>query len=328
MFLTLTWFLLIAASLAVYLLWGGYGLGGAMLALFAQSAQDRRMVLRAMRPLVRWADLWLLFTLIALAISFPAAAKLYWQVWKVPLVLLLLLLLFRFALLNTLLQRECGTVREMRLLALFSLGASFLLGVILFSLIPGFLIDGDFLFQGKLFSFLSPYALLGGLATTFLFLLHSATVLSLRGWEDLADRLTKIVPFLWVIVIFFAAALLGWTLAIPGYIHSAVRVAFWVSLGMTVVGLTLHSVFYDQREALLSVLSSSILIVGGFSLFISLLFPVLLPSTLGSGVGSITLGNGVGGSSILRLALIPALLVFFLLAFKTIRAIRSSNRPE
>jgi ATP-binding cassette subfamily C protein CydD len=97
---------------------------------------------------------------------------------------------------------------------LSSVGAPFLWGVALASLLYGIPLDGNGDFTGNVLDLFNAYTVAAGVAVVLLFALHGATFLTLRAEGDLRERAAGAVRRLSLPVALVVAAFLAWTVAV------------------------------------------------------------------------------------------------------------------
>ena len=82
-----------------------------------------------------------------------------------------------------------------------SLVAALLLGVAFANLVRGVPIDAKMNYVGGFFNLLNPYALLGGVATVVLFILHGAIFLSMKTTDRGEQRAKVVARRMWLPVL-------------------------------------------------------------------------------------------------------------------------------
>jgi cytochrome d ubiquinol oxidase subunit II len=124
-------------------------------------------------------------------------------------------------------------------MVLSSGAAALLWGVGWANIVGGVPIDAEGEFTGTLFTLLNPYALVGGLATLTLFLVHGALFLSMRTTADLEERARAIgvraAPVAAVVVTVF----LIWTLARQDGLEIASAVCALAAVALAVAAVLL-----------------------------------------------------------------------------------------
>ena len=93
-------------------------------------------------------------------------------------------------------------------LAFGSLFTAFLFGVVFANIFRGIPIDGEGIYHGTLLTLLSPYAFMGGLLFSLLFLLHGALWLAVKVDGPLQARSVRSASRIWPALLVTAAAFL------------------------------------------------------------------------------------------------------------------------
>ena len=100
-----------------------------------------------------------------------------------------------------------------------SIGAPFLWGIALSSLLHGVPIASDQSYAGDFADLFSVYTVLAGIAVCLLFALHGAVFLSLRTLGDLRERAQRTAARLAPVAAVVGAAFLVWTLVVAGDVN-------------------------------------------------------------------------------------------------------------
>jgi cytochrome d ubiquinol oxidase subunit II len=189
-----------------------------------------------------------------------------------------------------------------------SLMPAFIWGVALTNIVMGLPIGEDMNFTGGLFGLLSPYAILGGLASTTVFTLHGAVFLTLRTDGPLMQRATKVAQKMWIPagLLLLAFALLGYRYTVlfdglglvPGTFPALAVLAFISGYFLLKMGRTGWS--FAATGA--TILFGTVVAFEG-------LFPMLMPSTLNPD-WSLTIYNA--SSSELTLTIMSVVAFLFL----------------
>jgi ABC-type ATPase involved in cell division len=148
------WFIAIAVLWAGYFTLEGFDFGvGILLPVLGRNHTERRVMINAIGPVWDGNEVWLLTAGGATFAAFPAWYAAMFSAFYLPLLLVLVALIIR--------------------------------GVAFGNVLRGIPLNADHNFTGNFFTFLNPYALLGGLATLALFTLHGALFLGLKITGDL-----------------------------------------------------------------------------------------------------------------------------------------------
>ncbi len=185
------WFILIAVLFIGFFFLEGFDYGvGILLPFIAKDDRSRRMVINTIGPFWDGNEVWLLTAGGAMFAAFPHWYATMFSGFYLALVLMLLALIVR------------GVAFEFRskdkhpkwraawdwMLFIGSFVQALLWGVAMANLIRGVPIDENMHYLGGFFNLLNPYALLGGLATLSLFMLHGAIFLNLKTTGEMEEK--------------------------------------------------------------------------------------------------------------------------------------------
>jgi cytochrome d ubiquinol oxidase subunit II len=226
--LTTVWFVLIAVLWTGYFVLEGFDFGvGILLPFLSRDENDRRTVVRTIGPVWDGNEVWLLVAGGATFAAFPEWYATLFSGFYLPLFLILLALIVRGVALE---YRGKSDVTRGWDRAFFwgSLGPALLWGVAFANIVHGVPLDAGHEYTGNLFTLLTPFALLGGLATLLLFTQHGAVFLALRTTGELRGRAIRaarvLAPAAMVVVMAFLA------LARAGALS-------WIAVGLAFAGL-------------------------------------------------------------------------------------------
>ena len=190
------WFLLIGALLSGYAILDGFDLGIGILHLFVRDDDGRRIMINSIGPVWDGNEVWLVTGGGALFAAFPHVYATVFSGFYNAMILLLFMLIFRAVAIEFRSKRPMKWWRQMWDVA-FSVASfliSFLMGIALGNIITGIPIGPDKEFTGTFFGLLNPYALLVGITTVALFMMHGAIYgvmktegelqTKLRGWVN------------------------------------------------------------------------------------------------------------------------------------------------
>jgi len=190
-FLQGLWFVLISVLWLGYFVLEGFDFGVGMLLRFvARTDDERRSVIHSIGPVWDGNEVWLLVAGGATFAAFPEWYATLFSGFYLALFLILGALIVRGVFFELWGKRTDPTWRRRWewAFAISSLVPALLWGVGWANIVGGSPIDADAEFTGTLFSLLTPYALVGGLATLFLFLAHGACFLALRTKGEVEVR--------------------------------------------------------------------------------------------------------------------------------------------
>jgi cytochrome bd ubiquinol oxidase subunit II len=210
------WFGLIAVLFIGYFVLEGFDFGVGILSKWlAEDDVDRRVMINTIGPVWDGNEVWLITAGGAMFAAFPLWYATVFSSFYLPLLLILLALIVRGVAFEF-----RGKRSEVRWTwwwdqAIFfgSLLPALLWGVAFANFVQGIPLEADGLFVGSLLDLLSPYALLGGIATLLLFTLHGAMYLALKTEDGgaVAERAHGVALKLGWMVALGVIAFLGWT---------------------------------------------------------------------------------------------------------------------
>ena len=203
-YLPVIWAALIGISVAMYVILDGFDLGIGILFPTARNEAQRDQMMRSVAPFWDGNETWLVLGGGGLLVAFPFAYAIIMPALYLPVIVMLLALVFR------------GVAFEFRVVSrskvwwnrAFTIGsilATFAQGVILGGLIQGIHVEKQ-QFGGSTFDWLTPFALLSGVALVCGYALLGATWLVMKTEGEVADRARGQAKALLVIVLVFMLA--------------------------------------------------------------------------------------------------------------------------
>lgn len=181
------WFLLIGVLLTGYAILDGFDLGVGALHLFTKSDLDRRLMLNSIGPVWDGNEVWLVTGGGALFAAFPNVYATSFSGFYLAMMLLLVGLIFRAVAIDFRSKQPMRWWRQMWDISfsVSSIVSSLLIGVALGNIAWGVPIDERGEFAGSFFGLLHPYALLVGVTTVALFMMHGAIYVVMKTEGDL-----------------------------------------------------------------------------------------------------------------------------------------------
>jgi cytochrome bd ubiquinol oxidase subunit II len=212
------WFGLIAVLFIGYFILEGFDFGVGILSKWlAEDDTDRRVMINTIGPVWDGNEVWVLTAGGAMFAAFPLWYATVFSSFYLPLLLILLALIVRGVAFEFRGKRpEPGWKWRWDQAIFFgSLLPAILWGVAFANFVQGIPIEQDGLFVGSLLDLLSPYALLGGVATLALFTLHGAMYLALKTEDgaQVAERAHTLALTLGWVVAAGVVGFLLWTYA-------------------------------------------------------------------------------------------------------------------
>ena len=209
-FLQVTWSILIAVLLAVYLLLDGFDLGVGVRYLFERRSKDRRTLLAAVGPVWDGNEVWLLTGGGAVFAAFPMVYASIFSALYLPLLLVLVAMIFRAVSVEFRHQSPGAKWTGFWDIA-FAVGSTLpalLLGVAMGNVLRGMPLDVKGNYTGTFLDLLNPYSLLIGIVGLAMLTTHGGIYLTLKTKDDLSERsrkLTALVSPIYLIGIIVAA---------------------------------------------------------------------------------------------------------------------------
>jgi cytochrome bd ubiquinol oxidase subunit II len=210
------WFALIAVLFIGYFVLEGFDFGvGILTKVLPEDDTDRRVMINTIGPVWDGNEVWLLTGGGAMFAAFPLWYATVFSSFYLPLFLILIALIVRGVAFEFRGKRSGERWRWWWDQAIFygSLVPAILWGVAFANFVQGIPIEADGLFVGSFFDLVSPYALLGGVASLLMFTLHGAMYLALKTEDGgrIAERAHALALRLGVVVALGVVGFLIWT---------------------------------------------------------------------------------------------------------------------
>jgi cytochrome bd ubiquinol oxidase subunit II len=216
MTLEIVWFCAIAVLWGGYFVLEGFDFGvGQLLPFLARDEDERSALLGTIGPHWDGNEVWLVIAAGATFAAFPAWYATMISALYLVLLLILVLLIVRVVSFEWRERDEGvrwrGAWRWANTVS--SVGAPFLWGVALASLLYGIPLDGNGDFTGNVLDLFNGYTVAAGVAVVLLFAFHGATFLSLRAEGALRERAAVAARRLSLPVTLVVGSFLAWTVA-------------------------------------------------------------------------------------------------------------------
>jgi len=206
------WFLLVGVLFTGYALLDGFDLGVGALHLFTKSDTDRRVMINSIGPVWDGNEVWLVTGGGALFAAFPEVYATSFSGFYMAMILLLFGLIFRAVAIDFRSKQPSRIWRQFWdvSFSISSIISALLIGVALGNIAYGIPLDSNKEFVGSFFGLLHPYALLVGVTTVSMFMMHGAIYALMKTEGDLQNRIRG-----WVnpTIIFFIICYVMTTLA-------------------------------------------------------------------------------------------------------------------
>jgi cytochrome d ubiquinol oxidase subunit II len=305
------WFVLVGVLFTGYVVLDGFDLGVGGLHLLTRKDEHRRLMINAIGPVWDGNEVWLVTGGGALFAAFPEAYATVFSGLYFAFMLLLAALIFRAVAIEFRSKRPSPAWRRSWDVA-FSAGSvlsSFLLGVAIGNFAWGMPLDANREFAGTFVGLLHPYALLTGLLTVALFMMHGAIYVVLKTDGELqAQARGWVNPCIIVFIMLYATTTMATLLYVP-HMADAVRQHPWMFAVALVNMLAIANIpreIHRGRE-MRAFLSSCLTLITLMALFGLNSFPYLVFS-IPDAANSLTLHNAASSMKTLGIMLVIALI--------------------
>ncbi|MBI4970664.1 MAG: cytochrome d ubiquinol oxidase subunit II [Candidatus Omnitrophica bacterium] len=216
--LNMIWFGLVGILFTGYAILDGFDLGVGALHLLTKTDDERRIMLNSIGPVWDGNEVWLVTGGGALFAAFPSVYATVFSGFYLAIFLLLFALIFRAVAIEFRSKQPMKWWRTMWDIS-FSVGSifsSFLIGVVLGNVAWGIPLTADHEYAGNFLSLLHPYALLIGLTTVALFMMHGAIYAVMKTEGALHDKISSWVNNAIIFfIICYATATMATLLYVP-----------------------------------------------------------------------------------------------------------------
>lgn len=309
------WFILIAVLFTGFLFLEGFDYGvGILLPFIARKDNERRIVINSIGPVWDGNEVWLLTAGGAMFAAFPNWYATLFSGFYLALFLILIALIVRGVAFEFRSKDENPRWRAAWDMAIFigSFVPALLWGVAFGNILRGVAIDASMTYVGSFFDLLNPYALVGGLVTLTLFILHGALFLELKTDGVIQQRAGQISRRFWLPVTLFAVIFVILS-AFETDILQRLNVINVVGLVFAVAALLGTGYFIFQARYGRAFIGTGLTVVGVVALIFGTLFPRVMPSSLGF---DLTIYNASSSTytlqvmSVIALTLVPIVLFY------------------
>ena len=218
----LLWFVLVGVLFAGYAMLDGFDLGVGSLMLGVKDDNERRMLYNAIGPVWDGNEVWLVTGGGALFAAFPPVYATVFSGFYLAFMLLLFALIFRAVAIEFRSKEPWLWWRRWWDRGFFagSTTAALLIGVAMGNIVWGIPLDASGEFAGTFLSLLHPYALLMGVTTVTLFMMHGAIYLHMKTEGPLQARVRDwINPLIIAFIVCYALTTLATLLYVPRMTH-------------------------------------------------------------------------------------------------------------
>ncbi|GGF37982.1 cytochrome d ubiquinol oxidase subunit II [Williamsia phyllosphaerae] len=279
------WFVVVAVLFAGYFLLEGFDFGVGMLMPFVgrrrgETSEEgdvrRRVLINTIGPVWDGNEVWVITGAGAMFAAFPGWYATMFSALYLPLLLILVGLIARVVAIEW--RGKIDDPRWRRWcdvgIGLGSWLPAFLWGVAFANLMRGLPIDSGHQFVGGVGDLVHPYALLGGAATTILFLTHGAVFLSLKTADEMRVASMTVARRLAVPAAVVVLAFGLWNQAEHGTDVTA------IALAVAAVAAVLTAVATTARREASAFAATSLTIAAVAVIVFGTLWQALIPSTI------------------------------------------------
>ncbi len=323
------WFLVVGGLFSGYAILDGFDFGAGAWHLFFKKEENRRIALNAVGPVWDGNEVWLVIGGGALFAGFPVMYATFLSSMYIPFILFLVFIIFRAIAIEFRGKEEMLWWRKTWDIcySVSSIALAFLLGVVLGNILQGIAIDDTYHYRGGgFFEFLNPYAIMTGLTSLSLFMMHGAIYLILKTEGRLFAKLTLLLKksVIFFIVIFSITTL--YTLIYIPHLSDKFRdtpILFAVPL-LAFLSIANVPRLASKRRYLQAFLFSALTISLLLVLVAIELYPNLLMSTIDPAY-NITIYNAASSTKSLKIMLImtaiggPLVLGYTAFVYKTFK---------
>ncbi|WNJ20668.1 cytochrome d ubiquinol oxidase subunit II [Pontibacter sp. G13] len=189
------WFLVVGGLFSGYAILDGFDFGAGAWHLFFRKEKSRRIALNAVGPVWDGNEVWLVIGGGALFAGFPVLYGSLFSAMYIPFMLFLVFIIFRAISIEFRSKEKMKWWRDMWDISysVSSILLAFLLGVVLGNVLLGMPLDETYTFTGNWLSFINPYAIMMGVTTLALFMMHGAIYLLMKTEGRLYAKLTLLL---------------------------------------------------------------------------------------------------------------------------------------
>ena len=320
------WFLVLGGLFSGYAILDGFDLGAGAWHLFFRKEQSRRVALNAIGPVWDGNEVWLVIGGGALFAGFPEVYATLLSAMYIPFMLFLMMLIMRAVSIEFRSKEPMLWWRKMWDISysVSSIMLSVLLGIVLGNVIQGIPMGADHEFTGNWISFLNPYAILVGITTLSIFMVHGALYLTMKTEGRLFAKLTILLKRA---IIFFVVMIVSLTMVSLVFVPQMSDRIFsqpWLGILPLLMGA---AIFFIPRFVRVRRYRPAFLLSSGVIMLLLIvvaveLYPVLLPSS-SSAAHSLDIYSASSSTKSLEIMLIiaaigaPLVLSYTIFIYKT-----------
>lgn len=235
--LNILWFILISVLFIGFFFLEGFDFGvGILLPFMGKNDTERRIVINTIGPVWDGNEVWLITAGGAIFAAFPNWYATLFSGFYLALFFILVALIIRGVAFEFRSSDRSPRWRSTWDWSIFigSVLNAILWGVAVTNLLRGVPINAKMQYAGTFFDLLSPYTLIGGLTTLFLFTLHGALYLTLKTEGELVERAWSIAKKVSIVALVVLVVLAAMT-----YFQTDLYASIPATLGIVVCALAM-----------------------------------------------------------------------------------------
>ncbi|MCL5273138.1 MAG: cytochrome d ubiquinol oxidase subunit II [Chloroflexi bacterium] len=312
------WFILITVLFIGFFFFEGFDYGvGILLPFISKKDEERRLVINAIGPVWDGNEVWLLTAGGAMFAAFPNWYATMFSGFYLALFLILFALIVRGVAFEFRSKDERPGWRRLWDWSIFIGSAipALLFGVAFANVVRGLAIDAKMHYVGSFFDLLNPYALLGGLVTLSMFVLHGGLFLELKTDGVIRQRVRAVIARAWIPVLVCVLLFVGFS-AVATDMFAALTVVKVAALLIAVIALIFTIISIRAGRYGRAFAGMGVVIAATVGLLFGALFPRVMPSNLGAAY-NLTIYNASSSQYTLQVMTVVALtLVPIVLAYQ------------
>lgn len=309
--LQMVWFGLIGVLFIGYALLDGFDLGVGVISLFARSSRERGIAMRAIAPVWDGNEVWLLAAGGSLFAAFPPVYATVFSGFYLALMLLLAALILRGVSLEFYSKVESGSWRRIWgwSFGVGSLMVAVLVGVAFGNILRGIPINERGDFAGTFLGLLNPYALLTGVLSLAVFMMHGAAYMALKTEGKFKARMEKWALNTWAAfgLLYIIASWASISFARHLFIGLTSKPLFYAAIAVVVVGISAFPRLVRTKRSGWAFAASGAIIAGMIGIAGVSMYPNIVHSSIVGG-HSFTVRNASSSVNTLRAMTIVAAL--------------------
>jgi len=189
--LNIVWFVLLGILLTGYAVLDGFDLGVGALHLLTKEDEERRIMINSIGPVWDGNEVWLVTSGGAMFAAFPDVYATVFSGFYIAIMLLLMFLIFRAVAIEFRSKQPQKWWRQMWDIAfsVSSISIAVIFGISLANVIIGIPIGADKEYAGTFIQLLNPFALLVGITTVALFMMHGAIYVVMKTEGEINKKI-------------------------------------------------------------------------------------------------------------------------------------------